>query len=339
VASEFLVKGGLTVSIANDGREALEWVQRESFDAVLMDLHMPVMDGLEATRRIRALPQGAGLPIIAMTAAAMTQDREDCATAGMDDHVAKPVDPQELASALVRWVKPKAGGRASVPLVTAAAANSALTEDVEALERALPGVSVRQTLLRIGGDQALYRRLLRSFVDHRGVAAGKLRALEQAGDRELLYLEAHNLKGEAGNLGLDSIKAAANLLESTLKSGETAATGDLTEALAAQFESTLRVLHTLLDNSAEESLPPLATAAQRLDPERLLPLLRQLVDRLQSRSLAARRLVGEVDALTRGSELAGEFSEIIQAVQQLHYEAALASLEQLLDRHQWRETT
>ena len=96
---------------------------------------------------------------------------------------------------------------------------------------------------------------------------------------------------------------------------------------------------SLLDNSAEESLPPLAAAAQRLDPERLLPLLRQLVDRLQSRSLAARRLVGEVDELTRGSELAGEFSEIIQAVQQLHYEAALASLEQLLDRHQWRETT
>lgn len=102
VANEFLSKGGLNVTVADDGLQALQKVQDETFDAILMDLHMPVMDGFESTRRIRALPQGANLPIIAMTAAALDEDRAACMAAGMNDHVAKPVDPQELADTLLR---------------------------------------------------------------------------------------------------------------------------------------------------------------------------------------------------------------------------------------------
>ena len=106
VAKKFLSNAGFVVTVADHGVDALAWVQREAFAAVLMDLHMPVMDGLEATQKIRALPQAKDLPIIAMTAAAMQQDKDACYAAGMNAHIAKPLVLQELIECLVRWIKP-----------------------------------------------------------------------------------------------------------------------------------------------------------------------------------------------------------------------------------------
>ena len=149
VACEFLLKGGLKVTVANNGQEALDLVQRESFDLVLMDLHMPVMDGFEASRRIRALPHGGDLPIIAMTAAAMAQDRSASSAAGMNDHVAKPVDSQQLADVLVRWIKPTPAGLENR---LGEIVKTESPKEIEALEWALPGVSIRSGLTRMGGN-------------------------------------------------------------------------------------------------------------------------------------------------------------------------------------------
>jgi two-component system sensor histidine kinase/response regulator len=336
VACGFLTKGGLQVSVANDGQEALERVQQENFDAVLMDLHMPVMDGFEATRRIRELPQGAALPIIAMTAAAMAQDREASAAAGMNDHITKPIDPEELASTLVRWIKPGAQ-RSSAAAASEAAPGSADEEvAVAALEHALPGVAVRSGMMRLGGDGALYRRLLLSFADrHRGTA-DKLRTLEQSGETNRLYLEGHNLKGEAGNLGLDSIRAAAETLERKIKSGDLDNLAQCSEALARQFESMLATLNALAADETQTPPPETSVDVRPLDTERLLTLLTELKEGLQSRNLAARKLSKELDELTRGTGLAEEFAGITVAVQRLQFEQALAALDGLLDHHHWR---
>lgn len=105
VAKEFLSKAGLEVSCANDGKEGLELVTASAFDAVLMDMQMPVMDGLEATRQIRLLPVGHNLPIIAMTAAATESDREQCLAAGMDDYITKPIVPVEMLEKLIKWIQ------------------------------------------------------------------------------------------------------------------------------------------------------------------------------------------------------------------------------------------
>jgi two-component system sensor histidine kinase/response regulator len=342
VACGFLTKGGLIVTVANDGQEALERVRQENFDAVLMDLHMPVMDGFEATRGIRELPQGAALPIIAMTAAAMAQDRAASAAAGMNDHITKPIDPVELASTLVRWIKPGTNRLAPSEAAEESSTKADGAQAVDALERALPGVSVRSGMMRLGGDCALYRRLLLSFADRHQGTADKLRTLQQSGEANPLYLEAHNLKGEAGNLGLDSIRAAAEALERKIKSGNLENLSLGSEALARQFESTLATLHTLhtLNALAEDDkqVPPAGTTAEvrLLDTERLLSLLAELKERLQSRNLAARKLSTELDELTRGTGVAEEFSRIVQAVQRLHYEEALASLDGLLEHHHWR---
>ena len=341
VAREFLAKGGLNVTVAHNGQEALDLVQHERFDVVLMDLHMPVMDGFEATRRIRALAQGASLPIIAMTAAAMAQDRVASTDAGMNDHIAKPVDPQELADALVRWVKPTEAVRGLPPV---AKVQTDETEDqqreIESLECALPGVSIRSGLVRMGGDCALYRRLLLSFAERHPETADKFRALEQAGNPDKLYLEAHNLKGEAANLGLDSIRSAAEFLCRQIKSGEMARLRKLTEILAKQCESTLISLGNLsdcADNGTTANEP--VKEGRLLDLGRVPLLLHQLHSQLQSRRLGARGAAGELDDLIRGTGLAEEFAPIVLAVQQLRYDAALTSLEQLLDSHQLREPT
>ena len=107
VAKRFLEKAGLTVVIANNGEEALANITQHRFDAVLMDLHMPIMDGFEAARRIRAMPKTKNLPIIAMTAAAMQQDKDACYAVGMNEHIAKPVVIQELVECLVTLIRPQ----------------------------------------------------------------------------------------------------------------------------------------------------------------------------------------------------------------------------------------
>jgi signal transduction histidine kinase/ActR/RegA family two-component response regulator len=111
VAKEFLAKAGLRVVCANNGDEGVQWVKNSCFDAVLMDVHMPVMDGVQATRLIRELPEGKRLPIIAMTAAAQDQDRQDCLNAGMNDYIAKPVVPIEMLEKLVKWITSKEQNR------------------------------------------------------------------------------------------------------------------------------------------------------------------------------------------------------------------------------------
>jgi two-component system sensor histidine kinase/response regulator len=104
VAAAFLRAGGLEVTLAENGLEAVDWVKKARFDVVLMDMQMPGMDGIDATRVIRKLPQGLGLPIIAMTAAALDSDRQDCLAAGMNAHVAKPIDAERLVKTLIDWV-------------------------------------------------------------------------------------------------------------------------------------------------------------------------------------------------------------------------------------------
>jgi CheY-like chemotaxis protein len=108
VATAFLEMAGLSVTVARNGLEAVDAIKREHFDAVLMDMQMPEMDGLHATRAVRLLPEGAHLPIIAMTAAAMDEDKQACLAAGMDAHVSKPIDPKELVRTLLAWIPARA---------------------------------------------------------------------------------------------------------------------------------------------------------------------------------------------------------------------------------------
>ncbi|HJU49822.1 MAG TPA: response regulator, partial [Pseudogulbenkiania sp.] len=306
VARAFLSNAGLRVTVVGNGKEALERVQQERFDAVLMDLHMPEMDGLEATRKIRALAVGKNLPIIAMTAAAMPEDRVASAAAGVDAHLTKPIDPQELADLLVKWVAPK----------SAAAVHPARnpgevidTMKLEALARLLPSVAVKQAVWRLQGDLPVYLALLRSFASRHRQIAERLRRASTASSPESLFELAHELKGEAGNLGLGAIHAAAGRLSERLKSqaqddGETELV-----SLAEVCEQTLQALEQALIQ-LENTEPSPGGGGRQVDPEQLLPLLDTLRAQLESKSFNAMQTLGQIEALIAGHPLAGTFREI-----------------------------
>ncbi len=212
VAREMLLDAGFEVTTADHGELALAALQQSpAFDAVLMDMQMPVMDGLQATRAIRALPQFAELPIIAMTANAMAQDRQRCLDAGMNDFVAKPIEPDQLWAALLRWVKPRTGYAPAPPRPVPEA------PEASALGLSVPGLDTALGLRRCMGKVAFYRQMLAQFVREQAQVPERIAQALQAGDWASAHRLTHTLKGVAGNLGATTVQQLADALDQPLR--------------------------------------------------------------------------------------------------------------------------
>ena len=252
VAQELLHGAGLEVDVAEDGREALEKLQRQHYDLVLMDVQMPVMDGLEATRALRARPEFAALPVLAMTANAFDEDRAACLAAGMDDFVAKPVDPEGMYATLLKWLP--GGRRAVVPLPVAAepAAPPPAEEQGDLLAQLAlhPGVDVAAALSNLPGMEHRYESLLHVFAEHHGEDAQKLQAHLASGEQRGAMLVAHSLKGVAATLGATELAAAARALETRLREEGTPPDAEALRPLVAELERTLEPLVRLIRSAA-----------------------------------------------------------------------------------------
>jgi signal transduction histidine kinase/DNA-binding response OmpR family regulator/HPt (histidine-containing phosphotransfer) domain-containing protein len=234
LAGELLRRAGATVDMAENGRQAIEQLERAdgAYDLVLMDLQMPVMDGYEATRVIRSRPQWRGLPIVAMTAHAMVEERERCLALGMQGHIAKPIDPDHLVATLQAYLARRgAGGTSPLPLDSASEASEhdtglptgfdpegATASQFAALEPdwpQWPGIDVAEGLRRCGGETLLRSSLalfLRQYRDHPRLLA----SLGQQSRWRDLAREAHTLKGLGLQLGLGEVAAAAGHLQDAL---------------------------------------------------------------------------------------------------------------------------
>jgi len=220
VAKEILEGAGLNVTVANNGQEAVNAVKANSYDAVLMDVQMPVMDGYTATQEIRNLKSEIrNVPIIAMTAHAMAGDEDKSLQAGMNGHVTKPIDPDQLFSTLQEWIKPQEK-RAQVqqPEVPDESPESrkAMPEEDE-LPESLPGFDLTDGLKRLQGNKRLYRKLLLNFATDYGGAAKDIRTALDAKDFEHAHSLVHNLKGLAGNLAATGLQEASVNLEKLVK--------------------------------------------------------------------------------------------------------------------------
>ena len=214
VALGLLESEGFVVEIANHGKEAVEKVSQHRYDIVLMDMQMPVMDGLTATKEIRKLSQFKDLPILAMTANAMDQDKERCAEAGMNDHIAKPIDPDALFNALLKWIKPQSS--------TLAKKNVQSNKDAEITAessrlKAVSGLDTNLGLKRVMGKMPLYLTMLKKYVETGHAAIADLRDALLAHDNEVAERLAHTYKAVNGNIGATGLQAMAANIEKLVK--------------------------------------------------------------------------------------------------------------------------
>lgn len=215
VARELLEQANITVLLAENGQLALDLLDKERFDGVLMDLQMPVMDGLTAAREIRKRPEHEKLPILAMTANAMSGDRDLCLDAGMQDHIAKPIDPDNLFSTLVKWVKP--ARPSPFPQVSKKMENPEADQKEAASIPEIPGVDIQSGLRRMGGSVKGYKDLLTRFRTNQGGAIDAIRQALASNDRSTAERHAHTLKGVAGTIGAKNLESEAKSLESAIK--------------------------------------------------------------------------------------------------------------------------
>ncbi|WP_083917460.1 ATP-binding protein [Leeia oryzae] len=218
IAVELLQDAGATVDVAIDGQQAMEKLMAASdgtYQVVLMDLQMPGMDGFEATRRLRQDTRFATLPIIAMTAHAMVEERQRCIEAGMVDHVSKPIDPVSFLQTVARW----GGLTPQRPLQQTLRTDNANEVHVATVFPAVAGLDVEAGLLRVNQKQAIYRQILQQFVQHHEEYDHKLRAALATNDQRQLAALLHSLKGVAGNIGADTLSAHARTLEMALQQG------------------------------------------------------------------------------------------------------------------------
>ena len=308
VARELLTQAGLVVDVAQDGAEALRRLDVQRYDLVFMDVQMPVMDGLTATREARRIPGLQDLPIVAMTANAMQEDRARCLDAGMNDYVAKPIEPVVLFEVLRRWVQPRVGSAPPPPLPK--------PFDSTVLPLAIEGVDMVAGLRRVAGNGATYLHLLRRFRDRQEDAADEIRKALDAGDSETARRLAHTAKGVAGTLGALSVQAGAAAVEQAIHDGLPRAE---TDARIGAFEAALKTTIAALDRG----LPPEAeaTAPASVDLTGLADACRELADLLSASDIGARRLVEERATMLQAA-FGPAFRELSDAVQVFDFDTA-----------------
>jgi CheY-like chemotaxis protein len=318
----------ISVTIANNGEEAVEAVRTQPVDAVLMDIQMPKMNGYEATRRIRELPQGASLPIIAMTAHAMKGDEEKCLEAGMDGYIAKPVNQDRLFHSLWRFLKsrkalpeppaPEAGEAAGgtgaepgdAPAEEQRYRSEKYVESGRPLPGSLPGIHVGEALEALKIDFATLAGILKGFLADNRDTAEKLQQAFSRNDIESLRRLAHGLKGSAANIGAAELSQIAYELENACREAAPAAVepSRLEDRINRLGSALSRVLESI--QSLEEPVPteePLTGPVESgLDLTTLLRQLSEAIDRADPEQVmkimpAVRRQAArsrQLDALT-----------------------------------------
>ena len=322
VATELLEQYGLVVTVANNGLEAVEAARKSVFDIILMDIQMPEMNGFQATAEIRRDPLYRELPILAMTAHAMAGDREKSLAAGLDDHITKPIDPDQLFDALVTWIPVKER------TLTDADDKQRSLEERRGLPERLPGIDMRHGLKRVGGNPGLFRKLLLDFhKDYRDVIDIIRGKLTENGEEKVLRL-VHTVKGVAGTLGADDLQVAVRDFETAVKEGRSEAYGPLLDRFEERLMPVLQGISVLHQVSKGASDPPSLDVTD-VDINVLKPLFQELARLLTAGLSSAEEKLAEITDHLGGFERAAALERIGERIEDYEFDEALEALSEL----------
>lgn len=326
VIEEILKGFGLQTVLASDGRQALALLEREPFDLVLMDIQMPELDGYAATRLIRLKPEWQNLPVIAMTAHALSGDREKSLAAGMNDHVTKPVDPHELIRVIKTWIpgveeNPEAFQHSSEP--TSRELPTEITFPV------LAGFDFAAGLRRLGGNRERYLKILAQFCSRYDRTAQEIQEALQAGDLPTAQRLAHSLKGLAGNIGALRLYQASSELDSALRQSDAPSAAPLLQEFDQALQQALEVFRGLTPMITSPSARrPLQTMTAE-EKRKILAYLEQLEDFLRSSDLEAQDILEEFGNYLNTARLELDLHSLREAIEVYDFDAALERLEVL----------
>jgi len=323
VAREILEQSKFVVDIANHGQEAIDMLVPGRYDCVLMDMQMPVMDGLQATRKIREDIRFADLPILAMTANAMIEDRKRTHDSGMNYHISKPINPQELFGALLKWIVP---GKRDLPDLSVV--SSPDCDRVEDLPE-IPGINTIDGLNRMMGNVHAYRRLLIKFADNQIETIVEIRKAVACGDRVLAIRLAHTLKGVAGNIGAIMLHQAAHELEIALSSGRLV--DPLDELLITTDDELARIVSAIRTIQSSETLV-VSNLTQSLSLKELMPRLQSLRGMLVQYDSEAEDHLSMVLKEVSEPMLLNSLQVLEGKIAKYDFDGALANLDALIDQ-------
>lgn len=322
VAQHILNDAGIRVDIAGNGAIALAKIAENAYDGVLMDCQMPVMDGYQATRKLRQDPRYSNLPVIAMTANAMVGDKEKCLDAGMNDFIAKPIDVAQLFGTLARWIAP------ATPQEMAA-----VVAQPEAELPVIAGLKMAEAMRRVGGNAALMRKLLDRFVETQFDAMQRIVAAIENNQLETAIREAHTLKGLAGNIGAGGLADSAARVEHLLSLGSH---DGLPQALAACTLALDELVPKIVlamqsrGHAAEAGGAALAHVAP-VDRAHLEAGLRELSQLLQQDDAQAVKHLDGIGPVLVAAGQAEHARQLKRMLGQYDFEGALAQLGEVAD--------
>ena len=328
IATALLTKVGLHVSIANNGVEAVKMVYQSSYDAVLMDVQMPYMNGLEATRIIRKQAQFDHLPIIAMTAHVLLSEQKACLQAGMNAHLAKPIRPERLYGALTQWIGPIQQPN------TAPAEN----EEIELPE--IAGIEQTHGLQRVAGNHRLYRQLLIRFREEYHHTTKKIDDALKKGDMKAAEYLVHTVRGVASNLGAEGLSRHAEALEQAIKTKNTRQWKRCRNLFSASMIAMLKALESLapLENPAKITTQPTTQTPGTQDSEpksinttKITPLLTELAKLLRQYSLETDPIMQQIKQNVQNTHAMPIFQQLEKHLQAYAFANAMQDLIRLSD--------
>ena len=333
VASELLMSVGFEVKIAGNGQMALEMVEKEFFDAVLMDVQMPVMDGLTAAKKIRNLDSDQkNIPIIALTAHAMTGDREKSIQAGMNDHLTKPLDPEKLFMAMTKWIAPGERGAAkknvyAPPKRIGMPKSTGMKKDMVIPK--VPGIDVASVLARVGGDPRTLIRLIKKFAAGHHGAVDEIEQFLNAEEIEKARESVHALKGVSGTIGAFELHKTMKQLEKAIKEEDNGKWRSLIDSCRSKLNKVIDSIRQLDAGTGCEAIDPFLATPPPLDMEKITLALSEISALLESNSFSAVNRMDDLSLLLQGSCVQKESNKLKKHVENYRFKEALQTLHTL----------